>query len=229
MIDPGLTLPSSIVFDLDGTLVDTAPDLCAALNYVLEEEDRPPVAPDDLRHMVGHGARVLIIKSMAATGAPATADDLDRLLPIFLEYYGAHVADRSVPFEGVPALLEILRDRGSRLAVCTNKPEALAVQLLDGLNLSRHFGAILGGDSLAVRKPDPEPLFESIRRLGDTADKALMVGDSRTDVETARAAQIPVICVSFGYTDCPVEDLNPDAIIDHFNEFGDAVARLRTV
>ena len=228
MIDPDAPLPSSIVFDLDGTLVDTAPDLCTALNHVLEREGRAAVSPDELRHMVGHGARVLIIKGMAATGAPATAEDLDRLLPMFLEYYGAHVADQSKPFDGVLPLLQGLRDRGTRLAICTNKPEALAIKLLDGLGLSRHFGAILGGDSLPVRKPDPAPLIESIRRLAGSADKALMVGDSRTDVETARAARVPVLCVSFGYTDCPVEDLYPDAVIDHFNEFGDALKRLGT-
>lgn len=226
MLDPARKMPSAVVFDLDGTLVDTAPDLCRALNHVLTHEGRAHVAPDDLRHMVGHGARVLMTKGMAATGAPATDADLDRLLPVFLDYYGTHIADESKPFDGVNALLEVLGARGVAMGVCTNKPEGLARDLLDALGLSRHFGAILGGDSLPVRKPDPAPLLKTLELMATPPAGAVMVGDSRTDVDTARAAGIPVICVSFGFTDVPVATLKPDAIIDHFNEFDRALAEI---
>lgn len=226
MFDPDLILPKAIVFDLDGTLVDSAPDLCAALNHVLDHEGRSHVSPDELRHMVGHGGRVLITKGMAATGAPATDDDLDRLMPVFLDYYRAHVADATRPFDGVTKLLSKLQDRGINSAVCTNKPESLAIDLLERLNLSGYFGAVIGGDSLPVRKPDPAPFKEALNRMGVPDASAVMVGDSRTDVETARAAGVPVICVSFGYTDVPVATLSPDVIIHHYREFGQALGAL---
>ncbi len=226
MLDPALILPKAVVFDLDGTLVDTAPDLCGALNHVLDSEGRRHVSPDELRHMVGHGARALLVRGMAETGNPATHEDLDRLLPLFLEYYGAHVADRSQPFEGVENLLKELEDRNVRIGICTNKPESLAINLLDALGLSRYFGAVVGGDSLPVRKPDPATFKETLARLGAADGPALMVGDSRTDVETARAAGVPVICVSFGYTDVAVETLYPDIVIDHYRDFGEAVGAL---
>ncbi|MEX1148153.1 MAG: phosphoglycolate phosphatase [Sphingomonadales bacterium] len=219
-------LPKAIVFDLDGTLVDTAPDLSAALNHVLALEGRGPVDEGEVRHMVGHGARALIVRGMAATGKAARDNDIARLLPLFLDFYGRNLATASRPFDGVPELLAALDARGVGLGVCTNKPEGLAVRLLQDVGLARFLGAVVGGDSLPVCKPDPAPFTATLERMGRAGAKAVMVGDSRTDVDTARAVGVPVICVSFGYTDVPVTTLNPDIIIDHYGEFAGALTTL---
>ncbi len=146
--------PFTLVFDLDGTLVDTAPDLTAAMNHVLRRAGRPPVPDADVRHMVGRGARKLIERGFASTGEPVREDELDAHMAEFLAYYGDNVAARSVPFPGAAEAVAAFKRRGHRLGVCTNKPEALTLKLLDALDLRRMFDAVLGADTLPVRKPD---------------------------------------------------------------------------
>src|SRR5690606_15743820 len=216
----------AIVFDLDGTLVDTAPDLTAAMNHVLGLYGRPAVPLQDVRRMVGQGARALISRGMAATGEPVDEAELDRLFHVFLDYYLANIADESRPFEGAIALIERCRDEGYGLGICTNKPEDASRILLEALDIAHYFEALVAGDTLAVRKPDPEPLLETIRRLGGNPARAVMVGDSINDIETARAAGVPVIGVTFGYTSTPMSALAPDVLIDSLDELWPALERL---
>jgi len=217
----------SIVFDLDGTLVDSAPDLAGAMNAVLRAHGRREVPAEKVRSMVGHGARALMARGFAETGAPADDALLDRLYDEFLEYYLAHIADESVLFPGVREVTEALRQKGARLAVCTNKPEKAAIDLLDALEFSAPFDALVGGDTLAVRKPDAEAFRETLRRMqARERDRGVMVGDSETDVLTGRAAGVPVIGVTFGYTPQPIATFSPDVIIDHFADFPQALAAI---
>lgn len=211
-------LPETVIFDLDGTLVDTAPDLTAALNAVLARAGRGAVPINDVRHMVGRGARFLIEKAMAASGPPADAADVSDMVLHFLEHYDANIAVASRPFERAEAVVRQLSARGHRLGVCTNKPEALTLKLLGQLHLRDLFPVILGADSRPYRKPDPRHLLDTIAGLGGRKESAVLVGDSETDVNTAKAAGVPVIAVSFGYTETPVHELGADMVIDHFDE-----------
>jgi phosphoglycolate phosphatase len=215
-----------IVFDLDGTLIDTAPDLAATLNVILASEGLPPVDFEMARNMVGGGARLMVERGFIAAGRNLAAAAIDGYTRDFINHYGAHIADRSQPFPGVEATLDTLAERGYRLAVCTNKIEGLSVRLLDELGLSKRFSAICGADTFGVVKPDPEILRRTIARAGATGCGAVMVGDSLTDIATARAAKIPVIAVDFGYSDTPVAVLAPDRIISRFADLPDAVFAL---
>lgn len=210
---------AAIVFDLDGTLVDTAPDLVGTLNHVLEHASCAPVALDVVRPMIAYGARRMLIEGLKANGRTMDEEKLDRLLEIFLDHYADNIAVQSRPFAGVVAVLEQLGARGARLAVCTNKREDLSLKLLRALDLERHFQAIVGRDTLAVCKPHPRHLTESIARAGGRVEHALMVGDSEVDIETAKAARVPVVAVSFGYSQAPVATYRPDRIIDHYDDF----------
>jgi phosphoglycolate phosphatase len=214
---------SVVAFDLDGTLADTAPDLTGALNHALGELGRDPVSEESVRHMVGHGARALLTKGLAATGE-MTPELVEQGFPIFLDHYEAHIADRSRPFPAIEAAMDELAGRGVRLAICTNKLEGLARELVAALGWQGRFAAIVGGDTLPVRKPDPAPLFEAIARAG--GGRAAFVGDSITDTDTARNARIPCVAVSFGFSDRPAEQLGADALIDHFDELIPALERL---
>ena len=215
----------AILFDLDGTLVDTAPDLAAALNHVLALEGRAAIDPTRVRSLVGDGARVLIERGMALTGAPATAQQLDQRFGDFIRYYGAHIADASQPFPEVAATLAALRP-GALLGVCTNKPEALSRLLLQALAMAEPFADVVGGDTLAVRKPHPGHILGTLERLGVPPGAAVMVGDSRNDIASARAAGIPVVAVSFGYTAIPPAELGADRLIDRFADLPAALAAL---
>jgi len=205
----------TVVFDLDGTLADTAPDLTAALNHALGVMGRPPVPAEDVRHMVGHGARALLQKGLAATGKVSEAL-IEQGFPIFLAHYEAHIADHSRPFPGVEQALATLEAQGIALAVCTNKLEALTHKFIAAIGWEGRFAAIVGGDTLAVRKPDPAPLLEAIARAG--GGPAAFVGDSITDTDTAKAAAIPCIALSFGFADRPAGELGADRVIDHWDE-----------
>jgi phosphoglycolate phosphatase len=218
-----LPLPETIIFDLDGTLVDTAPDLTAALNAVMRSLGRRQVPLNDVRHMVGRGARHLIERAMEATGAPAKQSDLDDLVRRFIVHYDANIAETSRPFERAETVTRQLRDRGHKLGICTNKPEALSLKLIGELRLRELFPVILGADSRPYKKPDPRHLFDTIQALGGTPASAVLIGDSETDVKTARAANVPVIVVSFGYTEIPPHDLGADAVIDHFDALEQAL------
>lgn len=217
----------TVIFDLDGTLVDTAPDLAASMNRVLERHGRAQVPLRKVRQMVGHGARALMAKGMSETGEPATEAMLDQLYAEFLEHYMEHLADMSQPFPGAVEQVERCREAGLRLGICTNKPEKATLLLLEQLDLKHHFSAIVGGDTLAVKKPDPRHLLVTVRRAGGNIKRAVMVGDSETDILTATAAGMPIIAVTFGYTPKPVYTFRPTLTIDHFDQFWDALQRFR--
>src|SRR6267378_6064972 len=221
-----MTLPRTVVFDLDGTLVDTAPDLINALNYVLDREGLPPVPLHSARNMIGAGARAMIERGLELEGRTAGLADITRLTNDFIDYYAAHIADASRPFEGLEAALDELGARGYRFAVCTNKLEWLSKLLLDQLGLSSRFSAICGADTFGVSKPDPAILRQTIARAGGEPSAAIMVGDAGPDIGVARRAGVPVIGVEFGYTEVPIADLKPDRVIGHMRELPAAVESL---
>lgn len=220
-----MILPRTILFDLDGTLVDTAPDLAAAMNHVMAAHDRPPLPVDAVRHLVGHGARALIARGFAATG-DAPPDLVEAAMPLFLQYYAGHIADGSRPFPGVEAALDALAAAGCVLAICTNKPTALAVALIEALGWSSRFAAIVGFDSVPRAKPDAGHVHATLAACGAAAAGAVFVGDSATDLGAARNAGLPILLVSFGFTDTPARELGGDAVIDHYDELLPALARL---
>jgi phosphoglycolate phosphatase len=213
-----------IVFDLDGTLIDTAPDLLDSLNHALVSGGVPPVDPILHRAHVGMGGKVMIERAFLAQQRIVPADDLQSLLATFLEHYTAQIPGKSGPFPGVLQSMAGFRDAGYLMAICTNKPEKLAVSLMRGLALDTEFAAICGADTFDFRKPDPRHLFETIRAAGGDPERALMVGDSRTDIDTAKAAGIPVVAVDFGYTDRHVREFEPSHVISHFDELTVALA-----
>ena len=213
----------TVVFDLDGTLVDSAPDLVATLNIVFARIGLPPVAYDAARNMVGGGARAMIVRGLKAEGRTLDVAEVDRLVSDFIDHYSVHIADRSRPFPGLEATLDALAARGCRFAVCTNKLEWLAVQLLDALALSERFAAICGGDTFGLQKPDPELLRRTIARAGGDADWAVMVGDSITDIATARGAGVPVVAVDYGYSQTPVTELGADRVVSALSALPNAV------
>jgi phosphoglycolate phosphatase len=206
----------AVIFDLDGTLVDSAPDLMHAVNHILALMKRRPVTMQEVRAFVGHGARNLILRSVSATGDPIGGKDVDFYHAEFLRYYEGHIAADSAPFPGAVDLLNRLAATGIRLGVCTNKLEGLSHALLKALGLSHYFGAVVGPDTINISKPDAAAYLETVKRLG--ARRSLMVGDSETDVLTARAAGVPIIAVTFGYTPVPVSTFNPDFLVSHFDE-----------
>ena len=212
-----------MVFDLDGTLVDTSFDLTASLNHSLVAMGRPAVDAATVRHLVGHGARVLIERGLALSGGGSEAE-ITQALPLFLDYYAAHVAEGSRPYPGTEAMLGTLAAAGVRLAICTNKPVALSRALIAALGWSGRFAANLGGDSLRVRKPNPAPLLAAIAAAGGDPSDAVFVGDTLVDVAAARAAGVPVIAVSFGFADRPAAELGADAVIDHFDQLVEIIA-----
>ncbi len=220
-----MTSPT-IVFDLDGTLIDTAPDLVEALNVVLAHEGLPPVPYDAARNLVGGGARVMIERALAAEGRSVTPAKLERMLEVYIAYYAEHVADHSRVFPDLEPTLDALASAGARLAVCTNKLERLSLLLLDKLALAKRFVAICGQDTFGVQKPDPEVLRRTIARAGGDISRAIMIGDSVTDIRTARAAGVPVIAVDFGYSDRPIADYKPDRVISRMQSLPAVAAEL---
>jgi len=217
----------TLVFDLDGTLVDTAPDLIAAANHALTGFGLAPVAGGLLRPWIGYGARRMLVESLREQGSEWPEPEVDRLLERFLAFYERNIAAESRPFPGAVAALEKFRGAGARLAVCTNKREVLSRELLAALDLGHLFDALAGRDTFPVSKPHPDHLIGSIRRAGGEPDRAIMIGDTHVDVETARAASVPVIACTFGYSETPVRTLGADAVIDHFDELEPAILALR--
>ncbi|MBV8826809.1 MAG: HAD-IA family hydrolase [Hyphomicrobiales bacterium] len=217
---------STIVFDLDGTLVETAPDLIATLNAVLAREGYAAVPFEEARKMIGGGVRHMLARALDRHGVALTPVELDRLFADFIPHYAAHIADHSRPFPGLAQTLDCLAAQGDRLAVCTNKLEHLSVLLLERLGLAGRFAAICGQDTFGIAKPDPELLRRTIARAGGSLQSAVMVGDSAADVAIARAAGVPVIAVDFGYSDIPPLLLKADNVIGHFEELPAAVASL---
>jgi phosphoglycolate phosphatase len=213
----------TVVFDLDGTLVDSAPDLVATLNVIFARQGLPPVTYDTARNLVGGGARSMIERSLAAQGRKLGAAEVDRLFKDFIDHYAAHIADRSRAFPGLETALDELAAGGCRFAVCTNKLEWLSVRLLDALGLSYRFAAICGADTFGLQKPNPDLLRRTIARAEGEPSHAVMVGDSISDIATARAAGVPVVAVDHGYTETPVSELGADRVISAFAELPGAV------
>jgi phosphoglycolate phosphatase len=213
----------TIVFDLDGTLIDTAPDLIDTLNVMFAREGLPAVPYEIARNLIGGGAKAMIVRGMEAEGRTVTPAKLDQLFADFISYYSQHIADRSRPFPNLLSALDRLAADRFRFAVCTNKLEKLSLTLLKALGLAGRFAAICGQDTFGVQKPNPEMLRRTIAAAEGDPRKAIMVGDSATDIQTARAAGIPVIAVNFGYTDRPVTELGADRVIGDFAELPAAV------
>ncbi|MBH0236593.1 phosphoglycolate phosphatase [Methylobrevis albus] len=228
-IDPE-TAPATgapvVVFDLDGTLLDTAHDLIGAVNRVMAEEGLPPIEVDPHRVTVGRGGRAMVAAALAAAEVPHDEERLDRLTLRFVELYMDNVADRTVPFPNVEAALDRLAAAGIVLAVCTNKRVGLAEALFAAIGWTDRFAAVCGGDSFDVRKPEPGHILLTIAAAGGDPAAAVMVGDSAADIDAARAAGIPVVGVTFGYTPTPVRDLGPDAVIDDFADLWPALLEI---
>jgi phosphoglycolate phosphatase len=212
----------TLVFDLDGTLVDTAPDLIRAANHVLSKKGVEPVSPSVLRPEISFGARHIIGAGLRTRGVEFTEAELDTLLEDFLVYYADNISVDSKPFDGLIDVLETYGSEGATLAVCTNKREYHSRVLLEALGLLSRFKALAGRDTFPVCKPHPDHLLNTIKMANGNPKRAIMVGDSDVDISTAKAAKIPVIGVTFGYTHIPVPDLNPDAVIDDYSEFRSA-------
>ena len=226
--------PPLLVFDLDGTLADTAGDLVKTLNHILAREALPPVPVARARKWVGAGARILIERGFAAAGITLPERRIDRFYADFLAYYEAHICDESRLYPGVIAALDRFAEDGFIFAVCTNKVEHPAVKLLDALGVGHRFKAICGQDTFrvddrAISKPDPSALLLTIAKAGGEADRAVMIGDSATDIATARAAGVPVVAVDFGYADVPVAKLGPDRVISNFDALWPAVAEIASI
>lgn len=215
-----------IVFDLDGTLVNSAPDLHAALNHCLVEAGRTPVALESVRHMVGQGARMLLKRGLRATGDLPAGDEFEELAEMFFDYYAQHLADLTQPYSGVVESLTELEEAGAIMGVCTNKPYQFAAPLIEQLDLARFFRFVAGADTFTVRKPDAGHLTGTLKEMGYMSGPAFMVGDSESDILVAQNAGVPSIAVSYGYTTVPVAELGPDHIIDDFNSLFPLISRL---
>jgi phosphoglycolate phosphatase len=216
-----------LVFDLDGTLADTADDLIGALNVLLSREGYPNLPLAESRWMVGAGARALVQRGFAANGAELAPARIELLVQDFLAHYEDHIADETRLFPGAQAAIDRFAQAGFKLAVCTNKPENLSKLLLSRLGVEDRFAAICGRETFPVNKPDPRALLLTIDAARGDPQRAVMVGDSKTDVDTAKNAGVPMVAVDFGYTDAPVVEYAPDRVISHFDDLWEAVASLR--
>ena len=219
-------LAPSLIFDLDGTLADTAPDLLGATNAVLAARGRPQLDLDHLRHMVGFGAVALINQAMEASGAPVAEGDMPPLIEIFLEHYRGHIADGTKLFPQVAETLGALKSDGARLGVLTNKPQELTDLLLPRLGLETLFAAVYGAGKKPYTKPDPRIFHDVVAELGNSGS-AVMIGDSVTDLNTARAAGAPCILMSYGFTPVPAAELGADVVLDDFAQLPQALRSLR--
>jgi len=220
------TTPLTICFDLDGTLVNSAPDLFAALDHALKTKGYEPSEQAAIRPIIGQGAKAMIKRALQIKNEPLDDKKIDELWHILIEHYTIHSADQTHTFEGTLEAMEVLKSNGHTLAVCTNKTIDLTMPLLEKLDLSKHFKAITGANSFAFKKPDARHLFETIKQAGGTPEAAVMIGDSKTDILTAKNANIPSIGVTWGYTDIPMQELNPTHLISHFNELENIIQTL---
>lgn len=222
-----MSKPAPVIFDLDGTLIDSAPHLGHALNRLLAERGRPAVTGEMLRSLIGDGPRLLVERGFASTGRVLPVEEVGPALARFLDLYAGLPADPGSVYPGVPQTLARLVDAGHPIGLCTNKPQAIARSLLAELGLLPFFGAIVGGDSLPQRKPAPEPLLAVLAALGAPTSAAVMVGDGPNDVAAAHAAGVASILVSYGYARGNPADLPADCLIHHFTDLPDALEAVR--
>lgn len=218
-------MPPALIFDLDGTLADTAPDLLGATNAVLAARGRPLLDLGHLRHMVGFGAKALIGQAMEASGEPVTEEQMPALIDIFIAHYTGHIADGTRLFPGVADTLASLKTGGARLGVLTNKPQGLTDLLLPQLELEGLFAAVYGAGRKTYTKPDPRIFHDVVEECG--GGPAVMIGDSITDLNTARAAGVPCILMSYGFTPVPAKDLGADLVLDDFGQLSQALRDLK--
>lgn len=207
-----------LIFDLDGTLVDTAPDLLATLNVLFSRRGHREITLGEIRTVIGHGAKAMIAEGGELTGNPFNADEIEELFLEYLAYYSAHIADHSQLFPGGQAVLDTCKAKSILTAVCTNKLESLSLSLLEALNLSDYFQTVIGSDTLPTMKPDPAGVLKILENAGIAPKEALFIGDSATDLGAARNAGVPCVLVDYGYTKTPASELNPDAIISDLGE-----------
>lgn len=218
-LNPEIALSApTVVFDLDGTLVDTAPDLVSSLNHTIAAKDLAPLSYEDLTHLVGHGARAMIERAFRLRGRPLDEAEMPGMIDRFIEHYLAEMPGQSRPYPGLIAALDRLKAAGMIMAVCTNKMESLARPLIEGLGMNQYFASITGGDTFPVRKPDAEHLMGTVRLAGGDIRRTVMVGDSLNDLKVAVNAGTPSIGVPFGYSDVPIQTLDPTVLISHFDE-----------
>lgn len=216
----------TIIFDLDGTLIETAPDLHNCVNYLLQKDNLAPIELADMRLMIGQGAKKMIERGYAHHGISLEDDRMEELFQEFLAYYAKNISVLSKPYDGLLHQLDALKGSNHTLAVCTNKNESLARTLLSDLKMDHYFSAILGGNTLPIRKPDGLHITTTIERAGGIVSNAIMVGDSSTDIRAANNAGVPVIAVTFGYSAPDFDGFPPDATIDHYDELPHAILKL---
>ena len=221
-----MSWPKGILFDLDGTLVDSAADMAAALNHVLMEDGFPELGVEAVTRMIGRGIQLIIERALVAHDAEATQARVDDIYPRYREAYIPRAVEQTRLFPGVADVLQECRESGARLGVCTNKPEEISRVILSGLDVDALFDAVIGGDTLATKKPDPAPVLEGLRRLGCEPGDGLMIGDSAADANAAKAAGVRAILVTFGYSQDPVRGLPNDGIVESFADLPDAISRL---
>jgi phosphoglycolate phosphatase len=218
--------PFSIVFDLDGTLIDSVPDVTIAVNKILEEEGRRTLSLKEARTMVGQGAKAMIANAMVATGASLSPERLDECVERYIGHYQADPTQRTIIYPGVIWALETFAAEGRSMGICSNKPSVMTNLVLEELGLEKYFSISLGGDSVPHRKPDGRHILQTLNLMGASVERAVMVGDSENDIQAAKQAGMPSVAVSYGYCEDPVA-LAADALIDSFHELPDALSRLK--
>ncbi len=216
----------ALLFDLDGTLIDSVPDVCASVNRILEKMDRRPTTIEEIKSLVGFGAKTLVEKTLEATGQPVKEEDIDYLLSGFLESYSQNPSVHTVVFPGAREALERFAAAGIKLGICTNKPEATCYPVLQALDLRRYFTTVVCGDTLEFRKPDPRHVYHTLDEMGADREEAAFIGDSEADIEAAKNANLPSVCVTFGYCHVPFDQLGAGALIDRFDQLDDALVKI---
>ena len=219
---------SALLFDLDGTIIDSAPDVCASVNRSLDTMGRAPITVEDTKMLVGFGARTLCDKALAMTGEPGSEEDVDLLLTGFLDSYRKNPSEHTTVFPGARDALNLFKGSGIQLGICTNKPEATCFPVLDALELRHFFSSVICGDTLDFRKPDPRHVFHTLDDMGADLNSAAFIGDSEADIEAANNAGLPSVLVTFGYCNTPFDSLNADARIDHFDDLDATLKSIAT-
>ena len=217
---------SALLFDLDGTIIDSAPDVCKSVNRALDAMGRPPITVEDTKFLVGFGARTLCDKALAITGELGSEEDIDLLLTGFLNSYRKNPCEHTIVFPGALDALNLFKDAGIQLGICTNKPEATCFPVLDALELRHFFSSIICGDTLQFRKPDPRHIYHTLDEMGADLSNAAFIGDSEADIKAANNAGLPCVLVTFGYCHVPFDELKANAVIDHFHELDEALREI---
>jgi len=216
----------ALIFDLDGTLIDSAPDVCAAINWALAGHGRREITLAEAKALIGQGGRVLSERALALTGRPGTPDEIERVYKAFLASYAARPVEHTVVYPGAREAVEVFRAAGVGLAICTNKPKATTMPVLAALGLDRFFDVVSCGDQVPYRKPDGRHVLRVVEELGAKLRTTALIGDSENDIAAARSAGVPSVAVTFGYAHVPHGDLGADAVIDRFEELPDALTMI---